>query len=78
MAKTRAQRAKLFAEESKQKEIKKKPAKPAKPAKVQSQINKNKKSGIQVTADLLKLCRPLSICLSRIKPNQSNKFDASK
>lgn len=65
MAKTRSQRAKEFAKELRVNKIKKSSKKPA------TAINKKtkqqeKKTDIQVTADLLKLCRPFSICVDRI------------
>lgn len=66
MAKIRGQRAKEFAKELKVNKIEKKNSE--KPA---TTINKKtkqqeKKTDIQVTADLLKLCRPFSICVDRI------------
>lgn len=41
--------------------------------KLQSEIEKKRKSDLQATQDLLKLCRPFSICLSRIKEMPSGK-----
>lgn len=38
-------------------------------AKLQSQDEMEKKSDVQATEDLLKLCRPFSICLTRIDEN---------
>lgn len=77
MAKTRAQRAKLFAaEELKVNKTKNKTVNAAKLQSSKTQINKKQKSDIQVTADLLKLCRPFSICVDRIDGFANSKSNA--
>lgn len=47
-------------------------------AKLQSQIEKKKKADLEANEQLLKLCRPMSICLMRIKPHQTKETSVVK
>lgn len=66
MAKTRGQRAKEFAKELGVKKAGKKIGKKPETAINKKTKQQEKKTDVQVTADLLKLCRPFSICVDRI------------
>lgn len=70
MAKTRGQRAKEFATKIKVNKIEKKSSK-----KTTTSINKktNKQEEKSDVQDLLKLCRPFSICLERIDGRSNGK-----